>query len=247
LKKLMVIVVVFALMGCAAQGTQRAADDTQRQRAKIHTELAGAYYSRGEYAIALDEYREATRIDPSYAPAYSGLGLLHTALRQDDKAEANFKKSLQLDPESSESHNNYGTFLCARNRFDESITEFLTALSNPLYPTPESAYMNAGVCSLKKKDEKNAEAYLLKALQIQPGLRQASFHLANIYFSRGDFVSARKYLQHAMLNIDPTPEMLWLGVRIERVLGDKSAEASYALLLRKKYPDSEQTRIMLAE
>jgi type IV pilus assembly protein PilF len=246
LKKL-TILLLFVLAGCAAQGPRNAAEGALRNRAKIHTELAGAYYARGEYAIALEEYKEATQLDPSYAPAYSGLGLLYTALRQDDKAEASFRKSLQLDPESSESHNNYGTFLCARNRFDESITEFLTALNNPLYASPESAYLNAGVCSLKKKDDKNAEAYLLRALQIQPGLRQASLHLANLYFSRGDFLSARKHLQRAMLNTDPTPEMLWLGVRIERVLGDKSAEASYALLLRKKYPDSEQTRAMLAE
>jgi type IV pilus assembly protein PilF len=40
--------------------------------------------------------------------------------------------------------------------------------------------------------------------------------------------------------------MLWLGIRIERLLGDKDAEASYAMLLRRKYPNSEQTKALLS-
>jgi type IV pilus assembly protein PilF len=50
-----------------------------------------------------------------------------------------------------------------------------------------------------------------------------------------------------MHNIEPTPEMLWLGVRNARKLGDRDAEASYSLLLRKKYPNSDETKALLAE
>jgi type IV pilus assembly protein PilF len=48
------------------------------------------------------------------------------------------------------------------------------------------------------------------------------------------------------LTSDPTPETLWLGIRIESILGDKDAEASYALLLRQKYPNSDQTKALLS-
>lgn len=243
--KKLILLAVFVLAGCAAQGTKT--DVNAQQRAKLHTELGAAYYAQGQMAIALDEFTKATQLDPSYAAAYTGLGLVHAALRQDAKAETNFKRALQLDPENSESHNNYGTFLCVRNRIDEAITEFLTAIGNPLYATPETAYLNAGICALKKKDAKNAESYFLNALRIQPGLRSASYQLANLYFTRGDNLQARTYLQQAMQNIEPTPEMLWLGVRNERILGGKDAEASYRLLLKKKYPDSDETKAMLAE
>ena len=40
-----------------------------RNRARLHTELASAYYSRGSMAIALDELRTAVEADSSYAPA----------------------------------------------------------------------------------------------------------------------------------------------------------------------------------
>lgn len=240
------IVALLALAGCT-QNIKGGNEGNVENRAKLHTELAAAYYAQGQMAIALDEFNKATQLDPDYAPAYTGLGLVHAALKQDDKAEANFKRSLQLDPDNSDSHNNYGTFLCVRNRVDEAVKQFMTAVSNPLYGTPESAYLNAGICSLKKKDEKNAESYFLTALKIQPGLRSASYQLANLYFKQSDNKRSRTYLQQAMQNIEPTPEMLWLGIRNARALGDRDTEASYSLLLKKKYPNSDETKAMLAE
>lgn len=243
----LLLALALVVTGCATSSMQGGSDSPARQRAKIRTELGSGYYMQGQLAVSLEEFNQAARIDPDYAPAYAGLGLVYASLREDAKAESNFKRSLQLDPESSESHNSYGTFLCLRGRYDESIKEFLTAVRNPLYPTRDTAYLNAGICALKKKDDKNAESYLLNALQAQPGLRQAEYQLAALYFGRDDYLLARQHLQRAMLNADPTPDMLWLGVRIERKLGGADAEASYSLLLRNKYPNSEQARALLSE
>jgi len=38
----------------------------------------------------------------------------------------------------------------------------------------------------------------------------------------------------------PTSEALWLGVRIERKLGNRSAESGYASQLRSRYPTSDE-------
>lgn len=247
MKKLLIIMMALVLAACAAKGVRTGEDSHSRNRAKLHTELAAAYYAQGQMAIALEEFTKATELDSSYAPAYTGLGLVHAALKQDTKAESNFKRALQLEPENSEAHNNYGTFLCVRNRVDEAIGEFMTAVKNPLYATPESAYLNAGICALKKKDIKGAETHFQNALRVEPTMRAASYQLAQLYFSKGEHLQARTYLEQAMKNIDPTPEMLWLGVRNERILGGKDAEASYRLLLRRKYPNSDETKAMLAE
>lgn len=240
------VVAILLLSGCVTQQPQDPTkESSQRESARIHTELGAGYYAQKQPGIALEEFNDAVRIDPTYAQAYNGLGLVYAALNEDDKADASYKKSLQLDPGNSESHNNYGTFLCSRKRIDESIGQFLEAVKNPLYTTPGSAYMNAGICSLKKQDVKNAEIYLQKALQAQPLLHQAAYQLALIHFDRGQFQLAHNDLQNALVS-NPTPEMLWLGVRIERVLGDKNAESSYTLLLKSKYPDSDQTKALLA-
>lgn len=247
MKKILVVLMMLVVAGCATQSPRSGQESKDRRRAELHTELAAAYYSQGQMAIALEEFTHATELDPSYAPAYTGLGLVHASLKQDVKAEANFKRALQIDSENSEAHNNYGTFLCVRNRVDEAVREFMTAVSNPLYATPASAYLNAGICTLKKQDTKTAEGYFLKALRADPGARAASYQLAQLSFAKGEHVQTRTYLNQAMHNIEPTPEMLWLGVRNARKLGDKDAEASYSLLLRKKYPNSDETKALLAE
>lgn len=244
--KNVLLAMVLVVTGCAAPGAKPGGDSADRNRAKIHTDLGYGYYAQNLLAVSLDEFNESVRIDPAYGIAYAGLGLVYAALHEDAQADANFKRALQLEPLSSETHNNYGTFLCARGRFDESIKEFLAAVKNPLYPTPELAYLNAGTCAAKNNDAKNAENYLTTALQIRPNLRQANYQLANLYFLREDYFQARQFLQQALLNNDPTPDMLWLGVRIERKLGGSDAEASYRLLLRNKYPNSSQTKAMLA-
>lgn len=244
------LMLLLMLVGCAGQpGSQQTyansgSDSVSRNRAHIHTDLGAGYFSQGQMAVALSEFLTATQVDSGYAPAHNGLGLVYAALKEDEKAESSFRRSLQLDPESSESHNNYGTFLCSRNRVDESVREFMAALKNPLYSTPESAWLNAGICTLKKGDDKNAENYLKNALQIQPGLRGAHYQLVNVYFNRGEYGLANEHFQQSMQSGEPTPEALWLGIRIAREVNDRNAEASYGMLLRNKYPNSEQAKAL---
>ena len=215
-------------------------------RARLHTELGAAYYEQRQLSVALEEYTEALKIDPKFPPAYNGLGLVYSSLNEDAKAESNFKQALGLDPGSSETHNNYGTFLCSRNRIDESIEQFMLAVKNPVYQTPQLAYLNAAKCVLKKNDNKAAEKYLIKALEFQPNLRQAQYQLAAIHFERGQYVLAREELRQAMQDIEPGPEMLWLGIRIERKLGNRNAEQSYGMQLKQKYMNSEQAKAYLS-
>jgi type IV pilus assembly protein PilF len=168
---------------------------------------------------------------------------VQAALGQDAVAELNFKKAVQLEPLNSEAHNNYGSFLCARNRLDESIKEFMAALKNPLYATPVMAYTNAAVCSLRKNDGVQAEGYLLRALQLDPLASVAAYQLAAIQFKRKDALAAKKTLQ-AALSSKASADMLWLAIQIERALGDANLEASYALELRQNYPESEQAQLL---
>jgi len=242
---LVLLLLVFVLAGCASSQQQQQDDKNVKARARAHADLGAVYYQQKQWEIALDEYTEAVRVDPSFAQGYNGLGLVRSALGQDDMAEVNFRKALQLEPNNSESHNNYGSFLCSKNRIDESIKEFLEAVKNPLYVTPAMAYTNAGICAQRKNDSVNAEVYLQKALQIEPLSSVAAYQLANIQFKRKDAVAAKKSLQNVLLG-QPGPEMLWLAIQIERVVGARDAEASYSLQLRRQYPDSEQTKLLLS-
>jgi len=242
--RLFILVSVLLLAGCSSQPQREAEAKNLKSRALSHTDLGAVYLQERRYEIALEEFTLATEIDPSLAVAYNGLGLIHAALGQDIQAEQNFRKSIQLEPNSSEAHNNYGNFLCARNRIDESIKEFMAAVKNPLYITPAVAYTNAGICALRKPDVANAEVYLQKALQLDPLIGSAAYQLASIQFNRNQYIQAKKTLQNAVVS-QPTPENLWLSVLIARKLGQRDEEASYALQLRRLYPDSEQTKLLV--
>jgi type IV pilus assembly protein PilF len=211
-------------------------------RAKAFTDLAGAYFSRGQMKIALDEVRKAVQADNRYGPAYNVLGLIYMELAEDKLAEENFHKSIELNRADSEAHNNYGWFLCTRGRHDEGIAQFTEALRNPLYAQPEQAMTNAGLCSEKKGDMKQAEAYFNKALKLQPDAPLATLKLASLNYRQGKFNEAQRLLGRFHDAGAPTSESLWLGVLLERQQGDKEQAAAYALQLRKRFPDSEEAQ-----
>ena len=237
MKKLLALVLMSWTCIALPVWAQSQSDETKR--AQIHTELGAGYFGMGKLGVALEELNIAIQSDAKYAPAYNILGLVYMELREFDKADQSFKRSLSLDSSNSDTHNNYGWFLCQRNRVDEAIGYFMSALKNPLYSTPEKAYLNAGQCSLKKGDDQGAEDFFLRAIKFQSVPPQALFYLADIQFRRGKYNDAQFYLEQYMKS-GPTPEGLWLGARIAHRIGNREAEASYGLQLRKNFPDSRE-------
>ena len=252
MKKWMGMLAAALLAGCAQQpadsgsgvaGTQ--VDSESRQRARAFTDLAGAYFSRAQYKVALDELRKAITADNRFGPAYNVYGLIYMELAEDKLAEENFRRAIELDRSDSEARNNFGWFLCTRGRYDEGLEQFSIALRNPLYAYPEQAMANAGLCAEKKGDLALAEANLLKSLKLQPDNPNTVLKLAGLNFRQGRIMETQRLLgRHAEL-APPTAESLWLGVRPERKLGDRAQEAAYGLQLRKRFPDSNEARLLL--
>jgi len=235
---------VFALLVVAGCSTP-SADSSNSKTARVHTELAGLYYERGQFGVALEEIAQALQADQNYAPAYYVRGLVHMELREDNDAEEDFKKSIRLDKNDPKAHYNYGLFLCDRGKEKDSIAQFMAAVKNPLYETPGLAYLNAGLCSRKAGNSKDAEDFLLKALRIQPGMPQALLAMAEMSFAKGDYAAAKKYFSGYSKSTDNlTAAQLWMAIRIERKTGDRNSEASYAMQLRKRFPDANEIQLL---
>ena len=213
-----------------------------RNRAKIHTELAALYFQDGNMSVAIEELRIALDADSTYYPAYSVRGLVHAYLKEYGKADADFREAIYYAPNDADVNNNYGWYLCERGQERESISYFMTALKNPLYQTPERAYANAGTCALRAGDQDGAERYLLEALRLsRDGAPQARVQLAKLYYQRGALEDARRYVSEAMKMMEPpSVDALWIGLRVERKLGNKVAEGNYAAILRLRYPSSPE-------
>ena len=224
-------------------GMMRPKDDYTR--AKLHTELGSMYFQDGNSIVALEELSIAISIDSNYAPAYSIRAVVLHQLKEYESAEKDFKKALSLDEKDPEIANNYGWYLCQRGRANESIPFFERAIRNPLYKTPEIAYLNAGGCYVKTGEFDLAEESVRKSLQFSPGDPRAVFQLANINYLRGNNDAAKKYLSEVVRVVDPNAEILWLMIRVDRRLGDRTAEASHTAQLRRKFPESQEYRELL--
>ena len=211
-----------------------------RERARIHTELAGAYYQRGNLGVALSEARTAISAASGYAPAYNVLGLVYGDLRERSLADEAFERSLRLNPNDPDANHNYAWFLCENKREEESIRYFMMAVRHPLYATPQKSYAMAATCALRKNNEKDANDYLERALKLDPNYAPALIGLAQLKYKRGELDTARVLVGRYNKVSDPTPESLWLAVRIERKLGDSSATTTYANQLRRRFPGSKE-------
>lgn len=249
----MAALALLALGGCAATPTppstpnaQRAEGASPRDRARAHTELGVSYYEAGKLGVALEELDEAIRADQTYGPAWSARALVYMDLREDDKAEKDFRQAMRVDPGNGDTKNNYGMYLCQRKRGQEGVRYMLEAVKNPLYSTPDIAYKNAAICSRGMGDNKSAEEYFRRAVQVNPRQPQALYNLAEISFARDDVSGAKGYLDQYMRNVDnPGPEALWLGTRIERRAGDRDAMTRYADQLRRKFPSSAEAKALM--
>jgi len=227
--------------------TSQAKPVDPKYRAKIHTELAAAYYQAGNMAVALEETRIALEADPESVQALSVRGLVHARLKENAKAEDDFQRALKIAPKNPDVNNNYGWFLCDIGQPRQSIQYFLNALKDPLYETPEVAYANAGSCAMKAGDLDGAQNYLLEALRLSRNPAPATrYKLAELFYQRGNLDEAKVYLGEAIKAMEPpSAEALWLAVRLERKLGNKAGEGNYASQLRGRYPTSKEYQAFL--
>ena len=206
--------------------------------------LGVEYMRQGAYENALERLNRSLLAKPDFAPPYNILGLLYLRLGDDEQAEASFKKSLKLDPDNSSAYNNYGLFLCNKKRINEAETLFLNAANNPFYDSPEIALTNAGICVQKDKPE-TSEAYFKEALSKNAQFSHALLQMADITYNRNEYLLSSQYFERYKKNARHTPKSLWLGVRLYHELERKDDVSSYVLLLKNKFPESDETKEML--
>jgi type IV pilus assembly protein PilF len=243
-KSFVLAIVVVLLAACMPGGgtkpTQHVAADPKA--AEINMRLGLNYLQRGEYEVALEKLEKALQQDPNLPSAHNTIALLYQRLNETEKAERHFKQAVKRDPDYSEAQNNYGVFLCQQQRYKEAEQRFLKALDNPLYSNPAQAIENAGVCVSRIPDLEQAELYFRQALQINPNLSKSLIQMANLSYEKNDYLQARAYIERYQAISPWTSQALLLAIKTENQLNDQDAVASYSLLLRARFPDSDETQ-----
>ena len=250
MKKILLLIALLlpVLIACNQSAGKRATlhpNAETNEAALANLRLGVAYMTRGEYEKSLEKLNRARAADPEYSGVYNAYGLLYQLLKRDRDAEKSFRKALKLNPGDSDTMNNYGRFLCQVGRSGEAEATFLKAAENPLYATPEIAITNAGTCAVKDKRPADAENYFRQALAMNQEIPTALLQMSQLSYAKKNFLSARAYLQRYLAIVRHTPASLWLGILIERKLGDKDTMSSYALSLKNNFPESREAGLLL--
>jgi len=216
-------------------------DETSRQRrARLRMELASGYFEHGQTTVALDEIKQALAADPNNADAYNLRGLVYMRLDDPAQAEDSFRRAIALDPREPNVLHNYGWLLCQQNRFADAQQQFSAALAIATYTDRAKTLMTQGVCQLKAGQKAEAERSLMQAYEIDAGNPVIGYNLASILAQRNDWQRAQFYIRRVNNSPSASAESLWLGIKIERQLGNREAVARLADQLQRRFPQSRE-------
>lgn len=237
------LILYLALAGCGSSPSREKVEP--KEAAEANAELGLQYMLNGQYEVAMEKLKRALEHDSDNVDANHYMAELHNRLGRYDDAEKYYRRAISEADDDARLNNNYGAFLCGRKKYDQAEKQFLKALEDPVYRGRIDTMENLGLCMLDKPDVKKGEDYLRTTLKADPRRPKSLLGMARINFDRGSYMSTRAYLQRYLEVARHTPQSLWLGIRTERILGDKDALASYGMLLKNHFPNAEETRLYL--
>jgi type IV pilus assembly protein PilF len=241
------LVLVLLLAGCVSTttgGSER--KENPKDAAAYNVQLGIAYLKQGDVSAAREKIERALKQDPSSPDVQTAGALLYDRMGEPSRADDHYAAVVRLKPKDPEALNNYGVFLCRNKKTREGEERFMQAAVSPLNRTPEVAYTNAGLCMRGAGKPDEAQRYFEKALGVRRDHRDALVQLAELHLERGHAAQSRTYLHRLLDGVPATAEVLWLGVRVERALGNLSGAETYARRLKTEYPSAEQTRALIA-
>ena len=232
------------LSGCVSNSSQITKPQPERA-AEINLHLATDHLRKGNLQQAKDKIDRSLQQNPRDGQAHSVAALLYGRLGDADKADMHYQRAISLMPQDPQIKNNYSAHLCQRDRYARGEKLALEAAENPLYKTPEFGFLNAGNCARNAGDMARAEQHYRRALQIRPRFDEALMQMAELEYQQQQYLSARAFLERYLAVSKTSPASLWLGVRIERGLGNEPQARQYAQRLKNEHPTAAQTRELL--
>ncbi|WP_353233473.1 type IV pilus biogenesis/stability protein PilW [Diaphorobacter ruginosibacter] len=211
-----------------------------RRRARIRLELAASYLQRGQTSVALEETRQALTTDPRFTDAYHLRGLIYMQMGDLNLAEENLQKAQGMRPNDPDIMHNMGWLQCQKQQYAQADELFDRALSIPTYMDRNKTLMSKGVCLVRSGKPDEAEPVLQKAYEFDAANPILGYELAQLKFQKGDAKHAQFYIRRVNNGNFATADSLWLGIKVERALGDQPAVRQLAGQLHKRFPDSRQ-------
>lgn len=247
------IVLISSLSGCVHETTylidgmpSREVQYQPSEAALTRMNLGLAYLQAGNSEQAKFNLDRALSQDPRNPDIHLALAWFYQQVADFTKAEQRYREVLALDKDHGDALNNYGVFLCERERFEEADVMFRKAVAAPHYIKVADSYENAALCAKQQGQERRALHYFNQALEYNSSKPKALLGAAELLFMQKDYVEAGKYLQRYRNEFSATPHSLWLTLSNAQALHQGPQVEQAGADLVRLFPNSKQARQWLS-
>jgi len=147
---------------------------------RAHFALGGWYFGQNQFAEAIEQYKKATELNPSYASAFNLLGYAYRQNVNYPEAEKAFQRYVDLIPKDPNPYDSYAELLLKMGRFDDAIAQYRKALE--IDPNFLNAHQGIAMALLYqgKPDQALAELSNIQKKARTDGERRTGLFAANI-------------------------------------------------------------------
>lgn len=204
---------------------------------------AKAETDANNYAEAQADYEKYLAQRPNDAAAHFDLGYVFTAQKEKDKAIAEYRKAVQLDPKMTDAQLNLGLSLLSDD--PKGAIEPLQNVTM-LNASFERGHFLLGVAEERAGNASEAEKEYDAAIKLDPNDADAHNALARIYLAAGKAADAEREFRE-VLRLKPADQEAELGSAESLLRQKKNAEAVNALTTYlNSNPSDEKARFMQA-
>jgi tetratricopeptide (TPR) repeat protein len=207
-----------------AVATLRQAILLEPKNVDLYLDFANIAFAHQSFQVGIEILSDGIGVRPDAAALHVARGVLYVQIADYDKAEADFAKASELDPNQALSDAAQGLAAVQENDLDRALATIEARLARK----PDDAYLlylRADILSQKGPDPgtpefKTAMASAEKAVALGSGLAPAHGVLAKLQFQAGRYREAAEQCRRA-LAIDPDDQTaLYRLIQAQRKLGD---------------------------
>jgi tetratricopeptide (TPR) repeat protein len=167
--------------------------------ASLRTKLAEALRLQGNFDDAMTELREGIKLEPRFARAHSGLGLVLRAQRNLPESTAAYQEAIRLDPDLIDAHNGLAVVLANQGKLNDAVAEFREIIR--IDPDSAIGYYNLSYALADLDRDVESAAALREVIRINPDHYNARFNLGELFRLEGKYDESvkqfREYLRLA--------------------------------------------------
>ena len=171
-----------------------------KQEAWAAYERGRAYHAKKEYELAIKEYTEAIKLDPTYAWAFKDRGDAYLEKKEYAMVIKNYTEASRLDPDVALSLLENSIYYANKEDYDLALKEYSEAIK--LDPTNALAYKYRGDVYRKKKEYNLVIKDYTETIRLTPTSAWIYMLRGNIYYTKKEYDLATKDYSEA-IRVDP--------------------------------------------